>query len=815
MNRISFCDGWLFNYGLPKHCGPFITNNEERTRIDLPHDFVISTDVREDAPSEGDSGYYVGNTGTYSKTFTMDDISGTTMLDFDGVYQNTFIRVNKSAVYAHHYGYTPFVVDISNYLVPGENTVDIEVSSLPEPNSRWYGGGGIYRKVSMLRAGTRYIAPNGIYVRYRLGQNDDADLSVSVQLAGKEMDGEQLRLTILDPKNTECFTCTCTGCQDVVLQELSLGQIKRWDIEAPNLYSITCELIVDGQVIDTEKATFGMREIGFSPEVGMTLNGRPIKLKGGNCHHLNGILGAAAFPIAERRKVQKMKDSGFNAIRFSHNPPSRDILEQCDELGLLVINELFDMWLSNKKEFDYHTYFDLCWRDDVKRTLERDRNHPSIIIWSIGNEVQDPFEVGGYDRAKEIADEVRKLDPDRWVTLGGIVSNPMTAEDRAEAEAYLRSFDHIAEDKIARIGQTPVPFVITKEDIDKTEEIVDMIDLHYEYIRYPSLAKERPNSIIIGTENMGPEIDLVWDAMEKTPQVIGDFAWPCWDYIGEAGNGYCRYLTSEEATAANAVDDSEGTHPQGFPHRTFGDGDFDMCGHITPMNRYRQIVWGSSATELFVLPPELNDKEEVCSPFAWPHVIDYWTYPGYEGKLLRVEVYSRAAQVELFLNGISLGKKAAGKRARFRAYFQVPYQPGELLAVSYENNREISRQTLQTIGTPCKLMLKEEMTNLPADIETISYIDVMVTDADGNLAQDQDIPMWASVSGEGSLLAFGSAQSITAENYTTGCFTSKNGRTQAIVRSSGKQGTAKLTVAAEGYAPVSCNIRYHEGVKYK
>lgn len=810
MNRISLCDGWLFNYGLPKHCGPFITNKEDRISIDLPHDFVISTDVREDAPSEGDSGYYVGNNGTYSKTFRMEDVSGTTLLDFDGVYQNAFIRVNKSAVYAHHYGYTPFFVDISDYLVPGENTVDIEVSSLPEPNSRWYSGGGIYRPVSLLRAGTRYVAPDGIYVRYQLSPNNQAVLSVSIKLAGRPENEEQLRLTVFDPNKSECFTCTCNGGQDEILQTFTLEHIQRWDIDSPNLYSIKCEILVSDQVIDTAETHFGMREIGFLPETGMLLNGKPIQLKGGNCHHLNGILGAAAFPHAEERKVRKMKECGFNAIRFSHNPPSREILDWCDKLGLLVVNELFDMWLSNKKEFDYHTYFDLCWREDVKSTLERDRNHPSIIIWSIGNEVQDPFEVGGYARAKEIADEVRRLDPDRWITLGGIVSNPMTAQDRAEADAYLRSFDHISEDKIARIGQTPVPFTITKEDIDQTEAIVDMIDLHYEYVRYPSLAKERPNSIIVGTENMGPEIDLVWDVMQKTPQVIGDFAWPCWDYIGEAGNGYCQYLTPEGAAIANAIDDSEGTHPQSFPHRTFGDGDFDMCGHITPMNRYRQIVWGSTETELFVLPPELNDKEEICSPFAWPHVLDYWTYPGYEGKLLRVEIYSRASQVELFLNGISLGKKSAGKKSRFRTYFKVPYQPGELLAVSYENGQEVSRKALVTIGKPCKLVLRPEANNLSADIESICYIDVMITDAEGNLVQDQNIPVHASVSGEGSLLAFGSAESITAENYTTGHFTSKNGLLQAIVRSNGKPGTATLTVTAMEYPQATCNIHYLE-----
>ena len=537
-------------------------------------------------------------------------------------------------------------------------------------------------------------------------------------------------------------------------------------------------------------------------------------LRGGNVHHDNGPLGAASFYISEYRRVKRMKENGYNALRCAHNPPSRALLRACDELGMLVVDEAFDMWLGEKKAYDYHMDFSKCWEEDMTAMVMRDRNHPCVFLWSIGNEITDMFQQGGVSRLRTLAAKLRELDPTRHITLSGIAMNPMTDADRREAIAWLESYNNMDSEALLDLKDPsrlpPFFFSITKETIDALAETVDMIDIHYEYTRYESMLRERPDCVILGSENKGGDLDMIWELAQRHSQIIGDFVWTAWDYIGEAGCGSCRYLTQDEADELSRVPNLFyfTKYPIVYPYRLSSDGDFDICGVLRPLNLYRRVVWGSDDTMLLTLPPELNGRIVDQSSFGWPDVREYWTYPGYEGQEVQVSVYSRAEEVELLLNGVSMGIKKAGRRERFRTYFTVPYAPGTLTAISRTGGIEVSRRSIETIGAPDHIELAPETDGIPAGDQSIVYVDIAVTDAQGRCIRTVNAPAKAAVTGEGELLAFASGRASTEENYTSGSFTSLNGRLLAVVRSTGIPGTAVLRVEVEGFPAAETELHF-------
>lgn len=818
MKKQGFNSGWEFSYG--GNGGFFERQPLDFKPVQLPHDFLISKDVTPDAASGGNTGYYPGDKGTYRKTFTIDELPGKAVLNFDGVYRDAHVKLNGSHMTIHHYGYTPFFADVTKYLKVGENTLIVTADTTPEGNSRWYTGGGIFREVTLITGGPRYFCPvRGVWIRTDSVEGGVATVSVDVYPAGAEPTAEEtVKFTVLAPDGSEVKTFTATPTEASAAATFTVEDPQLWDLDAPNLYTLKCELLSGEEVIDETSSTFGIRTIEIDAKNGFRLNGKRIILQGGCVHHDNGPLGAVSTLDIELRRVQKLKEGGYHAIRTAHNPPSLALIEACDRLGMLVMDEAFDMWVAGKNPYDYHINFIECWQQDIAAMVLRDRSHPSVFMWSIGNEILDQWiEKTGIDWMKRLAAQVRKFDSTRMITMGGIFVDAMKPEKHAEYKAYCErnGFADAYEDRmnIGDIASTLFGVeAISRADVDEIENTLGILDLHYDLARYPSLCEEHPNAIIVGSETFAKEAPYSWQLMRDYPQIIGDFVWTAWDYIGEAGCGSVRYFSDEQIEAMGGMPQGGGfgftTFPIGYPFRLAHDGDFDLLGYDRPLGHFRQAVWGSPETYVCAMPPKYMTMFEDISKWTWPEVKHSWSWPGDEGKTTRVEVYSSAEEVELLLDGESLGKKPAGRAANYRTCFDVTYAPGTLTAISYTAGKEVSRDEISTVGEAVAIELKPETCCAKACPKSFIYVNVEFVDADGKRVPTVTQLASAKVEGAATLASFASSAAETTENYTAGIFTSREGRLQAILRSNGESGTAKLIVSAEGYLDATVEVNF-------
>jgi beta-galactosidase len=829
MQRINIDRGWEFSFP-----------HEEVKRVNLPHDFVIATDTSADAVSGPSTGYYGGGIGSYSKQLDVPaEWAGKKIIaEFDGVMGLTTVGLNGSQLGFHPYGYTPFHVDLTEHVKAGRrNRLHVTANNSALPNSRWYSGGGIYRHVDLLVLPPIHITPWGIYVytdKVEDGtayvkcevtiENETAeilDLQLSVTLTGQSGSAALLPQFVLGnctccgglapetqagikqfPSTSQSVSgsanCAAAGTASDCLKpfetrtltvNLRVADAVLWDIDNPFLYSLNCELKSGDTVCDSDSVSFGIRTVSVSPQEGFKLNERALKLKGGCIHHDNGVLGAVSLYDSEYRKLKLHKDNGYNAVRCAHNPPSRDMLTACDRLGLLVINEAFDMWRMAKNPNDYHLFFEDWWERDMTAFITRDRNHPSVIIWSTGNEVAERGGLsGGYDIARQLAQRARQLTRTRFVT-------------NALCWFWNGLGDEDAERARQENGYTER---IWSERTEDFASCLDIAGYNYLYERYEADGKAYPKRVICGTESFPMTIDLLWQEVERLPHVIGDFTWTSFDYLGEAGIG--RGELSDTAEGTNeTVQGRLSSHTAEYPWRLAFDADFDICGFGRPQLAYRRIVWGSDETFIAVKNPAGYGKKETVSPWGWPSRASHWSWSGWEGKPVWLDVYSAAEEVEIFINGISKGKRPAGKKNRYTASFDLVYEPGELTAVSITNGAEVSRQTLHTAGKAVSLKLTADRTELPADGCSLAYITVESVDANGNRVPDCEVPVTAAIDAPlytdtASLAGFGSAQPITCENYTTGTFTSYEGRLLAVVRAGYEPGEVRVTAVSEGLA---------------
>ncbi|MDR0908778.1 MAG: DUF4982 domain-containing protein [Spirochaetaceae bacterium] len=808
MKRSNLNKGWQF-----------IREADEKITIDLPHDFTISTDVSESSPNGNATGYYSGGVGTYTRMLDIEEQDGEDrrfLLEIDGAYGNTEVSLNghlclgSSGKAVHHHGYTPFQVNLTPHIRAGkQNRLSVQVNNTAPQNSRWYSGSGLYRNVKLLTSPLVHLSPWPVYARTEyIDTEGTAYITVENSVENHSSKDCQVQLSVrLEEKTAK----TTKAAQKCALYIPAMGSAKGkvtlivphadlWDIDDPKLHIITVELSkyednnATLHIIDSDSCVFGIRTISVDSQNGLRLNGRTLKLKGGCVHHDNGLLGAAAYPDAEYRKMALHKEAGFNAIRSAHNPPSSALLDACDRLGLLVIDEAFDMWEMSKTLNDYHLYFDDNWQEDFKAMLLRDRNHPCIFAWSTGNEIPERLGLSeGYRLAAELAAFVRQFDQSRPV-LNALCSayNGLDDEDMEKSMQSMRERSEQQKAGIKNLSPDYGDSILGR----LSENFVAPLDVvGYNYIdhRYESDHEIWPGRIMCGTESYPMAFDKVWDKVERFPHVIGDFTWTSFDYLGEAGIGQALYLPKEEAEKLSIW-----YLPKDFPWRLANDADFDICGVGLPQLHYRKIVWGSSETFVCVLHPKNFCLSEVISAWGWPDVKAEWTFPGYEGQKTRVEVYSAADSVELFLNEKSLGVKPAGKANRYKAIFELPYEPGVLKAQSANG----SSMEVETAGDTVSIKItgdsyNDTFHNHP-DNEKLGYYHIALIDAQGRLAPHQDRLLYASVSGSGSLLALGSANPMTTENYCTGSFSTWHGRCQAIVRKDGGGEETLLKIQAEG-----------------
>ncbi len=780
MNKQSFDLGW-------EYTDSFSTPPAQWQPVNLPHDLSISRARSAGYSTGGGGGYAWSGVVTYRKRFQAPRGSEaenelSVQLEFEGAYMNAEVSINNQLVALHPYGYTSFVVDLTPHLkYSEENELVVVVNNSAQPNSRWYTGTGLYRHVWLRTGGKMHIRPWGVFVTTPVAEGDVSTVKIATAVDGAPAAfaaaSAVLRATILDAVGKTAARVETPVDGPVVAQTLAVKGARLWSVERPYLYTLVSELVIDGAVVDRERTTFGIRSFSLDAERGFQLNDVPMKLKGGCVHHDNGLLGAASYDRAEERKIELMKASGFNAIRCAHNPPAPAMLDACDRLGMLVIDETFDCWRTGKNPNDYHLYFEDWWQRDTESMVKRDRNHPSIILWSIGNEVPERTGVsGGYEWARRQADFIRSLDPTRPVTSAlPFLFEPMFTDPDEIAQGVTD----------AQSMFDPKRFVPTDPAKDRwgilTREFnaaLDVVGYNYLYARYEWDGEHFPGRVIAGTETFPHDAYAFWKETERFPYVIGDFVWTSIDYLGESGIG--KVTLGESGLSFSAQ----------YPYHIANCGDIDICGFKRPQSYFRDILWDRRDEPFIaVLDPHLFGQKISFNQWGWDPVIDSWSFPGQEGKPTRVDVYSAAEEVELQVNGSVVAiKPVAGNKASF----EVTYQPGKVEAIAYTGAKEVGRYALSTTGAPAALRLTADRENLQAAYGDLAYITVEVVDRSGATVRYADPEITFTLSGAGDLIAVGAANPTSEELYVGDRRRAFEGRLVAVVRSSGAAGEIHL-----------------------
>ena len=575
-----------------------------------------------------------------------------------------------------------------------------------------------------------------------------------------------------------------------------------WDAEHPNLYRVAARVKNLGrfrthfekdeaETTDEAEVLFGIRTITADSVRGLRINGKTVKLKGGCLHHDNGLLGSVSLYETEARKIRKLKESGFNAIRTAHNPPSAALIEACDRLGMYVFDEAFDAWGIAKRSGDYSQFFAEDWEKDLTAFVRRDRSHPSVILWSTGNEIPERGGLNnGYALAEKLAETIRDLDGTRPIS-NGICSFWCGLDD-----ALARGMN-----QVQNAGNEGMENLWEKGTEPFTNGL-DIVGYNYMEDLYEKDHEMFPERVILGSENFPKEIGFRWPLVEKLDYVIGDFTWTGWDYLGEAGIGKAVSLAEGDPLLEKGPWALMPQTSSPFPWRTANDADFDITGRRTPQGDYRSVIWGNRGTFLYSYPPEAYGKTELISPWGFPAVLSRWNYAGAEGKPLELVVFSGAEEVEVLVNGQSIGRETVGHERPLpcSVRFETAYAPGTVEAISYTDGQEVSRAVLKTPGPAAQIRLLPEKTTVKADGHDLIYVGIEIVDQNGVVCPDAAVPLTAEVSGAVALAGFGSGNPVTDEDYTDHCTVTFHGRAMAILRAGYEKGQIGLKVSGEGLA---------------
>jgi beta-galactosidase len=746
--------------------------------VNLPHDWSIEGAPQADAPSGGSGAYLPTGVRWYRRTFTPPPQwkEQLVRLEFEGVYHRCEVWLNGQSLGKHAYGYTPFGFDLTPNLKLGEpNVVAVRVDNSQQANCRWYSGSGIYRHVWLEATAPLHLVRDELFVATRSATPESAAIQVRTALrndAGSDAT-PTMELELYDSSGDSLLKLPnsgriAAGATVAGTAGLTVRQPRLWSPDVPRLYRLVARVKVDNRVVDELETRLGIRTVKVSPERGFELNGQPLKLIGACVHHDHGPLGAAAFDRAEVRKVEQLKAAGFNAVRTAHNPPSVAFLDACDRLGLLVLDEAFDGWAARKTPFDYHLDFADNWQADLEAFVRRDRNHPSVIMWSIGNEMFERGEDSGARIAAEMAPVVRKLDDTR----------PITA-----------ACNHVnrSEEGWRRVDRVFAPL-----DVAGYNYQLDVVDADHERL---------PERIICATESFPFETFRNWDMIDSRPYFIGDFVWTGIDYLGEAGLGRV-FAPGEQAR-------DPWVGPPLFPSHGAPCGDIDLTGWRKPNSHYRNILWdrGEKLYAAVVAPAPEGGKWQLTR-WSQPPALPSWTWPGHEGKELEVVVYSRYDEVQLELNGKPLlDAKSTGRDQQFQATFRVPYQPGELRILGMKIDpipngvrRSSPEQiTLMTTGEAANIRLTPDRTELAADGQDLAFVTVAIADANGLWRPDAAAPVTYEIAGPGVIVGIGSADLESQESYQANPRRTYQGRALVVVRTTESPGEITLRASSHGF----------------
>ena len=863
MQKIDFNKDWICR------C---LTRDEEAYPVTLPHDAMLSEPRTQESTGEGNVGWYIGGDYEYTKNFFVPEEykDKKVLIEFEGIYHNGEVYINGKKAAYRPYGYTNFYVDTEGFFQYGkENEIKVIARNADQPNSRWYSGTGIYRPAYLYVGEEKHIPVNGVKIRTLsydparievvVKTSSPGEVSLKIEFEGSKVLGvigestkignvNNDKIISSDNKNMQPNESVQTGKngqkselaqveaeknnQEAAYQaifQLDVPNAKLWDTEHPNLY--TCKAIF-GEDEVTE--TFGIRELIWNPQVGMTINGERVILRGACFHHDNGVLGACTYPEAEERKMRILKENGYNAVRSAHYPCSKALLDACDRVGMLMMDEYVDVWYIHKTKYDYAGQLADWWKQDLKDMVDKDYNHPSVIMYSTGNEVAETAQKKGIALTGDMTNYLHSLDSTRPVTCGiniffnflssiglGVYSDDKAEKSAGNAEKNAAQAAGKNEKKVVKSGEKTVNKATengkkglgsTKPEKKKkpvgsefyntlaclvgdyfmkcgatlypcdlrTKDAyanMDIAGYNYGIFRYKHDLKKYPNRLILGSETFCKDAYSFWKIAKKNKRIIGDFVWAGWDYIGEVGDGAAEYSDYKFEDPATRM--------------TGGNGRIDLNGKPRAEAAYTRVAFERETGPFIAVDPVYQKEKLRLTGWQLTKALESWAWDGCNGEPAKVEVYARAAQVELFINGKSVGKK---KVKKCRANFNTTYQDGEITAVSYdENGKEINRYSLQTSGKDTVLQVRpEEKTVKP---EGLAFIQLQYTDSKGIWKPMEKHNIKVTVE-NGVLKGLGSPAPYVKGNYTDHTVATYYGEAMAVVQADGN-GPVKVTVADE------------------
>ena len=764
--KLDFDDKAWRNISLPHDWSIEDLPLSDKTKSTTDKPRIISGSFDSEAIGSFSTSYTVGGTGWYRKHFRLpkDLTDKVVTIQFDGVYMNSDVWINGHHLGNHPYGYTAFGYDLSKYLNFGdaENVIAVEVKN-EGCNSRWYSGSGIYRHVYLEITDKLHIAHWGTFVTTTRANSSNARIEVKATVNNYTSQNSDITLicSIINSNSEKIsekklFTQIFQKVPSIITIPFDISKPELWSPESPVMYKVVCEIVKEGEVIDKTETAFGIRTLRFDSEKGFFLNEKHLKLKGATLHANNGPLGAIANDRAEERRVELMKAAGFNAIRCSHNPPSVVFLDACDRLGMLVLDEAFDVWTKGWRDDDYHVYFNDWWRKDITSMIMRDRNHPSIFAWGIGNQIRENRDSIGVALAYQIAGLTRNLDPSRAVAADVAITG-----------------------KDWRNGS-----IDEWRKCDPIFAALDICGYSYQSSQYENDHQRLPNRSMFSIEIDPRHSFDNWMRAIDYDYVLGNFEWTAMDFMGDAASGWFGF--SERPNSL-------------FPWNSSYTGDIDLCGFKKPRSYYRDILFNNeNKLSVFVVTPVSSFEGGGNSLWGWEDVKQSWTWPGYEGKELTIVAYSACDSVQLILNDKVIGTKTTSRKTEFKATWQVPYKQGTLKTIGYIKGIKAAESKLITAKEPAKIHLTADRANIKADGQDLSYVTVEITDKNGILNPQFSNLINFSIEGDGKIVAVGNSNPTSIESFQQSYRKAYEGKCLVIIQSNNKSGQIILHASSKG-----------------
>ena len=828
MKKQSFNDNWYVYTGIANPFGAIFGADplQNAKKITLPYDAMIYEKTDENEPNGTTSGFYPSKTYTFTKFFEAPENwnNEQVILEFEGVMSKAKVYLNNNLIATNDYGYGQFYINLTPHLKYGEeNTLQVTAININN-SSRWYSGSGIYRNVNLWLGNEISLLPEKTRITTPDVTEDEASIIIDSQLNNVTKSSNNLKITTNIINNNDQIVANEEQTATIPAQStitahfrFNLDNPALWSPDSPNLYYCQIVLKQNDQEIDKIEIPFGIRKLQLDAKYGLRINGKVTNLRGACIHHDNGIIGAATLADAEEFRCQKLKDAGFNAIRSSHHPMRKEMLTACDKIGMLVMDELSDMWNNPKHENDISFEFSESWSDQITKMVAKDFNHPSVILYSLGNEIPEIGQESGRVQLRKLAEKFHKEDSTRFTTaaINGMVALVGAGKDALTPvkDAFMSSFanvqktlneDDSTKDKDQLNG---VMGDITDEQRDainiskvedsqlaEAEDNLDAIGYNYMPARYTHHHESHPNSVMFGSESYAREIPRLWHDVETLPYVIGDFTWTGYDYLGEAGIGAYHYDTDSDMGM--------------WPDRLAYCGDIDLTGYRRPVSYLREIAYGlRNQPYITVSRVDKEGHPVVLNHWKYEDVVRSWTFPGYEGTNAHIQVLSAGNAVELLLNDKSLGKKETGLHTNYAAIFSVPYEPGTLKAISYDKDGKIiGTDELTTISPASKIQVSANNKALTTSDNDLLLLEIELTDQDGNLSMWDKADITVEVEGAGSLMGLGSADPQAQRSYQDNTCSTYDGRVLAAIRPNTQAGTIKVSIKAPNLDTVVMNI---------